>query len=91
MACEACFCGRVGELEDREPVYAGDGDWGLRCPACGHLDRLETWPEAARRATLAEAARRREGMGGGGGTPWSPASSPPALPVGSAAHVGRAP
>lgn len=59
MTREICFCGRVGELEDREPVYAGDGDWGLRCPVCGRLDRLEAWSEAARAATLAEAARRR--------------------------------
>jgi len=60
MARETCFCGWVGELEDREPVYAGDGEWGLRCPMCGHLDRLEAWSEAARPWTLAEAARRRE-------------------------------
>ena len=60
MARESCFCGWVGELEDREPVYAGDGDWGLRCPMCDHLDRLEAWSEAARAWALAEAARRRE-------------------------------
>ena len=61
MAREICFCGWVGELEDREPVYAGDGEWGLGCPMCGHVDRLEGWSEAARAWTLAEAARRREG------------------------------
>jgi hypothetical protein len=60
MAREICFCGWVGEVEDREPVYAGAGGWGLRCPMCGHLDRLEGWSEAARAWTLAEAARRRE-------------------------------
>jgi len=60
MARESCFCGRIGELEDREPVYAGDGEWGLRCPMCGHLDRLEAWSQAARAWMLAEAARRRE-------------------------------
>ena len=60
MAREICFCGWVGELEDREPVYAGAGEWGLGCPMCGHLDRLEAWSEAARAWTLAEAARRRE-------------------------------
>jgi hypothetical protein len=27
---EACFCGRVGETEDREPVSLGDGGRGLR-------------------------------------------------------------
>ena len=57
---EICFCGWVGELEDREPVYAGDGEWGLGCPMCGHLDRLEAWSDAARSCTLAEAAWRRE-------------------------------
>ena len=59
MARESCFCGWTGELEDREPLYAGDGQWGLRCPVCDHLDRLEAWSEVARAATLAEAARRR--------------------------------
>lgn len=60
MAREICFCGWVGELEDREPVYAGDGEWGLGWPMCGHLDRLEAWSEAARSWILAEAAWRRE-------------------------------
>jgi hypothetical protein len=60
VAREICFCGWIGELEDREPVYAGDGEWGLGCPMCGHLDRLEAWSEAARGRTLAEAAQRRE-------------------------------
>jgi len=60
MAREICFCGWVGELEAREPVYAGNGEWGLGCPLCGHLDRLEAWSEAARAWTLTEAARRRE-------------------------------
>lgn len=59
MARESCFCGWAGELEDREPVYSGDGDEGLRCPMCGHVDRLEAWSKAARAATLAEAVRRR--------------------------------
>ena len=60
VAREICFCGWVGELEDREPVYAGDGEWRLGCPMCGHLDRLEAWSEAVRSCILAEAARRRE-------------------------------
>ena len=62
MARESCFCGRIGELEDREPVYAGAGEWGLRCPMCGHIDRLEAWSEMARAWTLAEAARRCESI-----------------------------
>ena len=59
MTREVCFCGWVGELEDREPVYAGAGESGLGCPMCGHLDRLEAWSEVARVSILAEAARRR--------------------------------
>jgi hypothetical protein len=62
MARESCFCGWVGELEDRELVYAGAGEWGLGCPMCGHLDRLEAWSEAARACILAEAERRRESI-----------------------------
>lgn len=40
---ETCFCGRLGDIEDREPVLDGDGRWALRCPneACGHLDYLD--------------------------------------------------
>jgi hypothetical protein len=55
---EVCFCGRSGEVEDREPVYLGDGEWGLECPDCGRLDRLHWLPEGGRRQTLREAARR---------------------------------
>ncbi|HET8632080.1 MAG TPA: hypothetical protein VFL91_32025 [Thermomicrobiales bacterium] len=55
---EVGFCGRDGEVEDREPVYAGDGEWALACPACGRLVRL-WWPApASRRRTLTEATRR---------------------------------
>jgi hypothetical protein len=35
-----CFCGWVGAVEDREPVYLGDAAWGLACPGCGRLDTL---------------------------------------------------
>ena len=59
MAREICFCGWIGELEDRDLIYTDDGDWGLACPMCGRLDRLEAWSDAARAATLAEVARRR--------------------------------
>jgi hypothetical protein len=55
---DICFCGHAGRLADREPIYAGDGEWGLLCPACGRLDRLAWLPEAARGALLTEAARR---------------------------------
>ncbi len=53
---EACYCGRTGEIEDREPVIDGDGRAALECPQCGHLDHL-SWlqnPESA-----VEEARRR--------------------------------
>lgn len=55
---ETCFCGRSGEVEYREPVYAGDGEWALACPACGHLDHLHCLTPAARHRTLTEAMRR---------------------------------
>lgn len=55
---EACFCGWTGELMEREPTYLGDGDWGLTCPRCGHLDHLAGWPAATREALVAEARRR---------------------------------
>ncbi len=58
MMCEVCFCGWSGRLEDREPVYLGDGEHALRCPKCGHLDRLDWLSAAARDRMLAEAARR---------------------------------
>ena len=71
---EVCFCGREGEIVDREPVYLGDGEWGLACPDCGHLDRLDGWPAAGRSWTLAEAARRRAGAATAG-TVVKPAAS----------------
>ena len=56
--CEVCFCGWSGRLEDREPIYIGDGEHALQCPRCGHLDRLEWLSAAVRGRVLAEAARR---------------------------------
>jgi hypothetical protein len=57
---EACFCGRIGEVEDREPVTTATGEPALRCPdaACGHTDRLESLPGETRRRVVEEAARR---------------------------------
>jgi hypothetical protein len=60
---ESCFCGWSGAIVDRMPVYAGDGEWGLACPRCGHLDELAWLPAPARAGMLAEAARRREERG----------------------------
>ena len=58
---EVCYCGRTGEIEDREPVATEDGGRALGCPgeACGHLDRLDWLPEEARRQVFEEAERRR--------------------------------
>jgi hypothetical protein len=39
---ESCDCGGEGEFEYLEAVL-DDGEWVLRCPECGHLDRLY-WP-----------------------------------------------
>lgn len=56
---EACFCGRNGDLEDRELVYLGHGEHALRCPDCGHLDDLSWLDRDARERVLEEAARRQ--------------------------------
>jgi hypothetical protein len=29
---ESCFCGRTGEIEDREPLVTKDGGRALGCP-----------------------------------------------------------
>jgi hypothetical protein len=55
---ETCYCGRTGEISDRDPVALGDGATGLACPSCGHTDRLEWLPDDARRLVLEEAARK---------------------------------
>ena len=36
---ESCECGGEEEFQYREAVLDG-GEWVLRCPECGHLDRL---------------------------------------------------
>lgn len=55
---KACYCGRTGEIADREPVAANDGGYALRCPECSHLDHLEWLPEDARMLLLEEAQRK---------------------------------
>jgi hypothetical protein len=57
---ESCFCGRNGELEDREPILDARGRWVLRCPDCGHLDDLGWLFEEASLMVWGEARRRRE-------------------------------
>lgn len=54
---EICYCGRVGEVEERMPVIDGDGNEALECRECGHLDHL-SWIPAERRDGLFEKARR---------------------------------
>jgi hypothetical protein len=58
---ETCFCGRSGELEDREPVLDARGRWVLRCRDCGHLDDLGWLSEEAALMVWGEARSRREG------------------------------
>ena len=55
---ESCYCGRVGEVEDRDPAYEGDHVEALRCPRCGHLDALPQLAAAARHSLFDEAERR---------------------------------
>jgi hypothetical protein len=57
---ESCFCGRNGELEDREPVLDARGRWLLRCPDCGYLDDLGWLTEEAGLMVWGEARHRRE-------------------------------
>ena len=55
---ESCYCGRVGEVEDREPVWRDGRTEALRCPRCDHLDALPCLDAAARREVFEEAERR---------------------------------
>jgi hypothetical protein len=57
---ETCFCGRSGELEDREPILDSEARWVLRCPSCGHLDSLKWLTEDVSLLLWGEAVRRRE-------------------------------
>jgi hypothetical protein len=54
---ESCECGGEEESQYREAVL-DDGEWVLRCPECGHLDRL-LWLSEESRALLVGLARRR--------------------------------
>jgi len=54
---ESCDCGGE-EFEYREAVL-DNGEWVLRCPECGHLDRLRWLSDEARPLVLAVAQRRR--------------------------------
>jgi hypothetical protein len=54
---EGCDCGDEEEFQYQEAVLDG-GEWVLRCPECGHLDRL-LWLSEESRALLVGMARRR--------------------------------
>jgi hypothetical protein len=57
---ERCYCGRTGEIEEREPVATSDVGRALMCPDCGHLDHLDWLPEETRRHAFEEAERRQQ-------------------------------
>jgi hypothetical protein len=54
---ESCDCGGEEEFQYREAVLDA-GQWVLRCPECGHLDRLLWLPDEARSLMLGLARRR---------------------------------
>ena len=55
---EDCYCGRHGDVEDREPVRRDGRTEALQCPRCGHLDSLPYLDANARREVFEEAERR---------------------------------
>jgi hypothetical protein len=57
-AREGCGCGGEEEFQQREAVL-DDGEWVLRCPECGHLDRLLWLSEESRSLVVGLARRRR--------------------------------
>jgi len=56
---EVCYCGRTGNIEDREPILSSHGRQSLRCPYCGHLDSLDWLAPDARQRVFQLAARGR--------------------------------
>jgi hypothetical protein len=54
---EVCYCGRSGDIEQRNHVIDGDGREALECPECGHLDHLSWLPEDTRARLFAETKR----------------------------------
>jgi hypothetical protein len=57
---EICFCGREGQLEDREPVLDREVRWLLRCRSCGHLDDLRWLADEKALMVWGEARRRQD-------------------------------
>ena len=54
---ESCDCGDDEDFQYWEAVLA-NGEWVLRCPECGHLDRL-LWLSDEARSLVVGVARRR--------------------------------
>ncbi len=61
---ELCFCGRSGEIEDREPILYAESRWALRCPECGRVDYLHWLSEEEAFVLWGEARFRRENAPG---------------------------
>ena len=57
---EDCFCGRRGEITDREPILDESGRWALTCRSCGHTDYLEWLSVEGGLVLWGEAKPRRE-------------------------------
>ncbi len=55
---ESCGCGGEGEEFEYREAVLDDGEWVLRCPECGYLDRLSWLSEEARPLVLGLARRR---------------------------------
>jgi hypothetical protein len=55
---ESCYCGRMGEIEDREPVATGDGGRALRCPIA---DIWSAWNGSQRKPGDTPSKRRKAG------------------------------
>ncbi len=60
---EICFCGRSGDIEDREPVSLEDGGQALRCPECGHIERATWLSDWLRTEVFEEAVERKARRG----------------------------
>ena len=54
---ESCDCGGEEEFQYRQAVL-DEGEWVLRCPECGHLDRLRWLSDETRSLVLGMARRR---------------------------------
>ena len=60
---QACYCGRVGQIEELQPILldAAGGERALRCTCCGYVDYLQWLSKEAQELVFEEAERRRSG------------------------------